>query len=63
MAIYRPMSRDFQTGSPCADCVDKADSLGEMQPCPTASADAVISLGERTCPTNGRDTTACFSRW
>ena len=61
MAIYHPVNRGFQNGSPCADCVDKADSLGEMQPCPTASADAVIPLGERTVAEG--HTTACFSRW
>ena len=47
----------------CADCMGRAGSLAEMQPCPAAPAGAAIPLGERTCPTNGRATTACFSRW
>ena len=34
--------------APLADCMDKAGSLKEMQPCPAASADAAIPLGERT---------------
>lgn len=63
VAIYHPMNRGFQNGNPCADCMGKAGSLAEMQPCPAASAGAAIPLGERTCPTNGRATTACFSRW
>ena len=63
VAIYHPMNRGFQNENPCADCMGKAGSLAEMQPCPAASADAAIPLGERTCPTNGRATTACFSRW
>ena len=58
-----PMNRGFQNGNPCAVCMDKAGSLAEMQPCPAAPAGAAIPLGERTCPTNGRATTACFSRW
>lgn len=33
---------------PLADCMDKAGSLTEMQPCPAASADAAIPLGKRT---------------
>ena len=57
------MNRGFQNGNPCTDCVDKAGSLAEMQPCPAAPEGAAIPLGERTCPTNGRATTACFSRW
>lgn len=60
---YHPMNRGFQNGNPCADCVDKAGGLAEMQPCPAAPAGAAIPLGERTCPTTGRATTACFSRW
>lgn len=63
VAIYHPMNRGFQSGNPCADCMGKAGSLVEMQPCPAAPAGAAIPLGERTCPTNGRATTACFSRW
>ena len=35
----------FQNGNPCADCVDKAGSLAEMQPCPSAPAGAAIPLG------------------
>ncbi|WP_195543730.1 hypothetical protein [Massiliimalia timonensis] len=63
VAIYHPMNRGFQNGNPCADCMCKAGSLAEMQPCPAAPAGVAIPLGERTCPTNGRATTACFSRW
>ena len=63
VAIYHPMNRGFQNGNPCADCMGKAGSLVEMQPCPAAPAGDASPLGERTCPTNGRDTTACFSRW
>ena len=63
VAIYHPMNRGFQSGNPCADCMGKAGSLAEMQPCPAAPTGAAIPLGERTCPTNGRATTACFSRW
>ena len=63
VAIYHPMNRGFQSGNPCADCMGKAGSLAEMQPCPAAPAGVAIPLGERTCPTNGRATTACFSRW
>lgn len=39
------------------------EEMAAMQPCPAAPAGAAIPLGERTCPTNGRATTACFSRW
>ncbi|EEG92882.1 hypothetical protein ROSEINA2194_03315 [Roseburia inulinivorans DSM 16841] len=63
VAIYHPMNRGFQNENPCADCMGKAGSLAEMQPCPAAPAGVAIPLGERTCPTNGRATTACFSRW
>ena len=56
------MNRGFQNGNPCADCMGKAGSLAEMQLCPAAPQEPQ-SLGERTCPTNGRATTACFSRW
>ena len=45
VAIYHPMNRGFQSGNPCADCMGKAGSLAEMQPCPAASADAAIPLG------------------
>ena len=48
VAIYHPMNRGFQNGSPCADCVDKAGSLAKMQPCPAAPAGDAIPLGERT---------------
>src|SRR5699024_2038828 len=57
VAICHPMNRGFQNGSPCADCMGKAGSLAEMQPCPAAPAGVAIPLGERTCPTNGRATT------
>ena len=63
VAIYHPINRGLTKWNSLADCMDKAGSLTEMQPCPAASADAAIPLGERTCPTNGRATTACFSRW
>ncbi|OUP77577.1 hypothetical protein B5F08_08435 [Anaeromassilibacillus sp. An172] len=45
MAIYHPMNRGFQSGNPCADCMGKAGSLIEMQPCPAAPAGAAIPLG------------------
>ena len=45
VAIYHPMNRGFQSGNPCADCMGKAGSLAEMQPCPAAPAGAAIPLG------------------
>ena len=43
MAAGLPVDETF-----LADCMDKAGSLTEMQPCPAASADAAIPLGKRT---------------
>ena len=45
VAIYHPMNRGFQNGNPCADCMGKAGSLAEMQPCPAAPAGDAIPLG------------------
>ena len=61
--LRRQMRKRLPMQKQLAICMDDDSSAERAVASSSGSRRDAIPLGERTCPTNGRATTACFSRW